>query len=296
MQASPELGRRTVPRRHRLRSWSLAESLLRTLPLRPERLVEPDAWVGHIPFAFWLIGAHKPTALVELGTHTGNSYSAFCQAVARFGLGTTCYAVDTWLGDPQAGLYGEEVFTEFRDFHDPRYGGFSRLIRSTFDEALDHFADGAIDLLHIDGCHTYEAVRHDYDSWQRKLSDRGVVLFHDINVRERDFGVWRLWDELTASHHHFAFLHSHGLGVLALGTALPEPVRILLAASGTPASALAVRDWFAAAGQSVGSELKLARSQDITRHRDELMVVLDAAKDGAGRGKRGAGLGKRGAR
>ena len=69
-------------------------------------------------------------------------------------------------------------------------------MRSTFDDALKHFSDGSIDLLHIDGRHFYDDVKHDYESWRPKLSQRAIVVFHDINVRERDFGVFRLWEEL----------------------------------------------------------------------------------------------------
>ena len=39
----------------------------------------------------------------------------------------------------------------------------------------------------------------DYRSWIPKLSDRAIVLFHDTRVRERNFGVWRLWSEIAST-------------------------------------------------------------------------------------------------
>jgi hypothetical protein len=199
---------------------------LATVLLRPAaRLVRPFAWVGHLPFAQALVRLMQPRVLVELGTHTGNSFCAFCQAVVADQLDTRCYAVDTWGGDAQAGYYGDAVYAELAPYVEAAFGGFARLLRTTFDEALDQFEDGSVDLLHVDGLHSYEAVRHDFDAWARKLSPRGVVLFHDTRVFDRGFGVHRVWSELREQHAGFEFLHSHGLGVLLVGSDVAPALR-----------------------------------------------------------------------
>lgn len=192
----------------------------------PDRLTDIESWHQHIPFAFALIGLARPALLVELGTHKGDSYSAFCQAIADEGLAARACAVDTWHGDEHAGPYSGSVFDDFRNYHDPRYGKFSTLMRMRFDDALGSFADGSIDLLHIDGLHTEAAVRHDFDTWLPKMSPRGVVLFHDTSVRERDFGVWKVWHDLRDRYPSFGFEHGHGLGLLLVGA---TPPAVLLA-------------------------------------------------------------------
>ncbi len=236
-------------------SEQLARFLYRPIVFRePERVVHPPSWLEHIPFAFWAVDVLRPKVFVELGTQSGNSYAGFAQAVQMLQLDTAAYAVDTWKGDPHAGFYEENVFTEWSEYHDRRFSAFSRLIRSTFEEAVQHFADGSVDLLHLDGCHTYEAAAADFASWRPKLSSNGVALFHDINVREGDFGVWRLWNELKAQHPSFEFLHSHGLGVLATGTNLPEPLQWLVSRSPDHLSDIsAVRQFFARLGGVVSA-------------------------------------------
>lgn len=225
--------------------------------------VVQSAWLEHGPFASWIVSELRPSVLAELGTHNGFSYFAFCEAVQRLGLDTKCYAVDTWVGDDHAGFYGEDVYSLVSRVNNERYAGFSTLLRGYFDDHVGSFADGSIDLLHIDGRHGYEDVKYDFESWLPKMSDRGVVLFHDIAVFERDFGVWKFWEELSGTHPSFHFEHGSGLGVLAIGSDIPENIMRLLNA--TDEEADAVRAFYSERGLEVvrqyheGIELRLAR-------------------------------------
>jgi hypothetical protein len=179
--------------------------------------IAPSAWWQHVPMAHWLVGELQPATIVELGSHYGVSFFAFCEAAEALSERTFVYAIDTWLGDEHAGLYEETVYTKVAVHWEKRHRRRSRLIRSTFDDASTYFENGSVDLLHIDGLHTYDAVRHDYETWLPKMSNDAVILFHDINVRERDFGVWKLWDELKHSNTTYEVLNGHGLGILVLG-------------------------------------------------------------------------------
>lgn len=248
-----------------------------------------SAWTQHAPFAFWLVDVLRPRSFVELGTHNGYSFFAICQAVERLGLGTTAYAVDTWRGDEHAGFYDETVFRSVTQ-RNARYAGFATLVRSTFDEALPYFADRSIDLLHIDGRHGYEDVRHDYQSWMPKLSAGAVVMFHDINVRERGFGVWRFFDELSAARRSFRFVHGHGLGILLPGSETPPGLASLVGAR--PETAETIRAVYAALGSALTARQSLAQREDEAAALRSVLADHQGVSDAAlGQVRRILGLG-----
>jgi len=221
----------------------------------PDFVDDSSAWLDHGPFAFWLMGALRPRTLVELGAHSGYSYFAFCQAAKKLRLKTSCHAVDTWKGDEHCGFYGEEFFERARNHNAVHYAEFSELIRSTFDAASDRFPDGSIDLLHIDGRHFYEDVKHDFEQWRNKLSDRAVVLFHDTQVREREFGVHQLWGELATKYPSFEFTHCHGLGVLGVGSRLPGDMAAFFEFTRDPSRADEVRNAYARLGAVISAKV-----------------------------------------
>lgn len=192
------------------------------------KTLTPTAWGGHIPFMFCLMALLRPRSYVELGTHYGASFFAVCQAIEEYKIDCHPVAIDLWLGDKHAGYYQEDVYSAFKSIHQNKYGGVGAALRKDFNEAAKDFKPKSIDLIHIDGLHTYEAVKNDYETWLTKASENGVLLFHDTAVHERGFGVWKLWDEIKVKHTSFNFTHTHGLGIVALGSADTNPVVALL--------------------------------------------------------------------
>jgi predicted O-methyltransferase YrrM len=83
--------------------------------------------------------------------------------------------------------------------------------------------------LFIDGAHTYEDARMDWDDYGALCAPGAFVFFHDIALRRRyedgsEAGVWRLWRELQAEGFWTAelrarpFVDAYGIGVLRLPT------------------------------------------------------------------------------
>jgi Methyltransferase domain len=212
----------------------------------PSRQFEPriygvGAWTPHLHFACDLVAVMKPALLVELGVDRGESYFAFCQSALENKTGTRCFGIDTWRGDQHAGGYDETTFAEVSAHNRAHYESFSTLLRSSFDDVLDRFENESIDVLHLDALHTEEAVRHDLESWLPKLRPGGILLIHDVRVRGKDFGVWKVWAELQEKSRSWAFEDGPGLGVWQKPPATPLPgfLEDLLSPPNESSSALA---------------------------------------------------------
>ena len=183
--------------------------MLPELPLLYQPIHETpySAWKGHRGFAQRLIKALQPEVFVELGVHAGDSYFTIVETMR----GGKAYGVDTWSGDKHAGFYDDSIWDMIQSVN--KQYPFSKLLRMPFDLAAT-LVQGDISLLHIDGLHTYEAVKHDFETWEPKVTD--VILLHDICVPENpDFGVWKLWEEIKNDNADmcFEFHHCHGLAV-----------------------------------------------------------------------------------
>jgi cephalosporin hydroxylase len=56
-----------------------------------------------------------------------------------------------------------------------------------------------LDLLFIDGDHSYEGVKEDFETYSAFVRPGGAILFHDIvpNSHFKDYGVDQLWREIS---------------------------------------------------------------------------------------------------
>jgi len=234
-----------------------------------------SGWIEHAPFAFWLVEKFRPKTFVELGTHTGYSYCVFCQAVRAAQTETLCYAVDTWSGGEHSGFY-EGIYEELKGYNDEHYSHFSRLVRSSLDEAVSHFEDGSIELMHIDDRESYEDVLHIFTAWRGKLASNAIVLFHDSNVNERGFGVRRLWSELRTERPSFEFLHGNGLGIVCIGDRPPEPLRPLFDARNDASRQTLIREAYAQLGRAITDHNQAVAQSEAARN---ACTELDAARE-----------------
>ena len=188
-----------------------------------------SAWYQHVPFAYWLIEQMKPKSFMELGVHNGVSYFAFCEAARQLNLNSKFIAVDNWVGDTQAGLFDTSVFNNLVLNH-KKYENFSTFMKSNFKEALSKIEDNSIELIHIDGFHSYNQVKNDYNfAFEKVNKENGIILLHDVNEYQITFGVNEFFSELEIKFRTFKFNHGHGLGVVLIGSNIdPNLIEMLV--------------------------------------------------------------------
>ena len=192
----------------------------------PDWVTDAGDWALHIPFALWLMETCRPGIVVEDPGTTGDSYFAFCQAAAKLGLGTRCHAVDYSSLHPE--VPGRNISKGVLDFNQEKYGSFSSILNASDGRVQSRFADRSVDILHLDGFNFPGQLGEVFKSWLPKLSDKAVLLLHNIMNPDMNSGVVRLWRELRSQYPGYSFSHGRGLGVMGIGPDQPGDLRDLL--------------------------------------------------------------------
>lgn len=141
---------------------------------------------------------------VEIGSWQGKSTVCIAQGLRhKLGAQLTCIDPFDASGDHES-----------KDMYDGRASDLNGPLRRAFEENLkaaevrdlvdvrvgfshDHVAEvnESIDLLFLDGDHSYEAIRRDFEDWSPKIRHGGYLAMHDV-VHPVHEGPRRVVDEL----------------------------------------------------------------------------------------------------
>lgn len=92
------------------------------------------------------------------------------------------------------------------------------IIRS--NQFAKKYRDRHYDFIFVDGDHTYQGVKSDFEYFWPKLNKYGFMIFHDVQKKAVlegiKFGYWKLWQELTKKHRSWIIFPNpvSGLGII----------------------------------------------------------------------------------
>lgn len=165
----------------------------------------------------------KAETVLEIGTCNGGTLWLWCYLAAKDAL---IISLDL-PGGAFGGGYDEQMIPLLESY--ARKTQTLELIRgdSHTEEALEVttklLGGREVDLLFIDGDHTYEGVKKDWEMYSPLVRPGGIVVFHDIVEHESapDCQVDRLWNELKQKYRHEEFCSPDrgwaGIGVIHIG-------------------------------------------------------------------------------
>jgi predicted O-methyltransferase YrrM len=128
-----------------------------------------------------------------------------------------------WKGYLYRRLMGEEQTLHLirGDSHEAR----------TFEKAREALGGKPVDLLFIDGDHSYGGARHDFFRYRSLLRPGGLIAFHDIleNRTAPEISVAPLWRELAGSLRAEEIVDSYeqgecGIGIVTVPNQWEEPL------------------------------------------------------------------------
>lgn len=154
-----------------------------------------------------MLQEHCPWTVMEIGTMDGGTLSAWCDCTDPAGL---IVSVDL-PGGQWGGGYDARRAQHIRGFAGPTQTltliqGDSQAER-TRERVLWELDGELVDFLFIDGDHSYEGVKADFETYSSIVRPDGLIAFHDISHHplEGTVEVERFWGEIKDSFRAWEF-------------------------------------------------------------------------------------------
>jgi predicted O-methyltransferase YrrM len=173
------------------------------------------------------VRASRPAVVLEIGSARGKSTCSLALACRQNGCGKV-YSIDPHTQNSWTDVgVGENSYAflkaRIREYHLEQW---CEVVVATSAVAAQNWAR-PIDILFIDGDHTYEGVKFDFSVFEPWLTPKALVLFHDTTWEylrnneyyRSDMGVPRFMRELQGRGYHSATIDAPpGLTIL-----VPKP-------------------------------------------------------------------------
>jgi cephalosporin hydroxylase len=182
-------------------------------------------WMIQIPSEIkWLLNKVeqiKPKVVVEIGTRMGGTLFLFTKVSKQ---DSTVISVD--FPDGHGGGYSKSRADFYRSYavppqHVVLIKGDSHAASTKIE--LENILDGKkIDFLFIDGDHSYNGVKMDFDMYSPLVRSRGLVGFHDNKPTSENSwsGVIPYWEEIKDKYKSEEFFGSEdkwgGMGIIQM--------------------------------------------------------------------------------
>lgn len=150
----------------------------------------------------------KPSFIIEIGTERGGSLQAWNDVLGKNG-----YLIGIDLSDTVR-------WDKFKKSCSLKFIEGDSSSEKTINEVYDymnkhHHCPSHVDFLFLDGDHTYEGVKKDFEAYKGLVRKNGLIAFHDINISISGLdGVTKLWFELRKQYKNKT-IHSrvNGIGI-----------------------------------------------------------------------------------
>ncbi len=174
-----------------------------------------------------LLAPKKPRNILEIGTANGGTLFLFCRIAHPEARIISVDLPGGWFGGGyprwKGMLYrhftsaGQKLDLIRADSHQPE----------TWARVESILSGSRLDFIFIDGDHTYDGVKKDYENYRRLSAADALIGFHDIvpNVTDPDCEVPRFWEELRAQRKTSEFVANSSQMGAGIGVVLPSQVQ-----------------------------------------------------------------------
>jgi len=174
----------------------IVKLLADNLDILPEN-IRDELWVK-----LRLVRHERPRYVCEIGVDMGGTFYLWCKSARK---DATIVGIDLW------GIR-QEFYKHFAGEEQKAYLlSMDSHKQETAEYVRSLFGENRIDFLLIDGEHSYEGVKADFELYKPLMQKGGIVAIHDIVPTPiPSIGVDRFWAEIRQEYETQEFVMKYG--------------------------------------------------------------------------------------